>query len=153
VRFQGFALVGLDLAEGMCDRQNHQPYHQIQISLGLPFATVVLALRTYAVWGKDKRIGVGLALLLALSQIPNVIVLNRFIEGIGCEYHVASLFFPHSTTVPARSKSFLLVVQNQYPELYRGCAFTKSTRLIFADWVIIAIVEGGMPSTSDFRGL
>jgi len=135
----------------MCDRQNHQSYHQIQISLGLLFAIVVLALRTYAVWNKDKRIGIGLALLLALFQIPNGIILNRFIQGIGCEYRIASLFFPHSTAVPARgAKPFPPVVQNQYPELYRGCAFTKSTRLIFADWVVIAIVEGGTPSITRF---
>ena len=29
VRFLGLTVIGLDLAEGMCHRRNHQPYHQM----------------------------------------------------------------------------------------------------------------------------
>ena len=46
---------------------------------------VILAVRTYAVWKKDKRVGIGLALLLGLYQIPDGIILHRFIEGFDCE--------------------------------------------------------------------
>ena len=67
---------------------------------------VVLAVRTYAVWKKDKRVGIGLALLIGLYQIPNVIVVKKFIQGIGCEYHVDSSFLFHSTSLPASTKSF-----------------------------------------------
>ena len=49
---------------------------------------VVLAVRTYAVWERDKRVGIGLALLLGLYQIPYVITLNKYIQGLGCEYRV-----------------------------------------------------------------
>ena len=62
---------------------------------------VVLAVRTYAVWGKDKRVGIGLALLLGLYQIPNAIILNRFVQGSGCEYCVGSLLPFHFASVPA----------------------------------------------------
>ena len=47
---------------------------------------VVLALRTWAVWTRDKRVGVGLALLLGLYQIPHVIIFYKFTQGFGCEY-------------------------------------------------------------------
>ena len=49
---------------------------------------VVLAVRTYAVWKKDKRVGIGLALLLVVYQIPNTITLYKYIQGLGCEYRV-----------------------------------------------------------------
>ena len=47
---------------------------------------------------------------------------------------------------------FLLVVRNPYPEIYKGCDFDKGTRLIFVDWVIIAVVEAGTLNTNRFRG-
>ena len=45
---------------------------------------VILAVRTYAVWNKDKRVGIGLALLLVLLQVPNGIIAERFLNGIDC---------------------------------------------------------------------
>ena len=107
---------------------------------------VVLAVRTYAVWKRDKRVGIGLALLLGLSQIPDMILLNRFIQGIGCEYFVHPLFFSVLRCLRALNPS-VLVAQNPYPEIFRGCFFTKATRLAFAIWVTITIVEGGTLST------
>ena len=67
---------------------------------------VVLAVRTYAVWKSDKRVGIGLALLLGLSQIPDMILLKRFIQGIGCEYPVDPLPPPRSTSPHASTKPF-----------------------------------------------
>lgn len=57
---------------------------------------VVLAVRTYAVWNKDKRVGIGLVLLLGLCQIPNAMIAERFIRGIERGYRLDSsfLFFP-----------------------------------------------------------
>jgi len=85
--------------------------------IGLDLAEVVLAVRTYAVWERDKRVGIGLALLLALYQIPDAIVLNKFIRGTG-------------------------YTENPHPELHGGCVYNKSTRLVYANWLIITIVEG-----------
>jgi len=85
--------------------------------IGLDLAEVVLAVRTYAVWERDKRVGIGLALLLALYQIPDVIILNKFIQGTS-------------------------YTRNPYPELHRGCVYNKANRLVYANWLIITIVEG-----------
>ena len=52
----------------------------------------VLIVRTYAVWNKDKRVGIGLALLLGLCQIPSAIVEKRFIEMIQCGHCLDSSF-------------------------------------------------------------
>jgi len=48
--------------------------------------TVILIIRTYAVWNKDKRVGIGLGLLLVAVQIPNGILAEKFLDEIGCEY-------------------------------------------------------------------
>jgi len=85
--------------------------------VGVDLAEVVLAVRTYAVWNRDKRVGIGLALLLGLSQIPDGIILYQFIQGV--DY-----------------------TQNPYPELYSGCAFSKATRLVYVNWLIVTVREG-----------
>lgn len=64
--------------------------------------TVVLVIRTYAVWNKDKRVGIGLALLLIACQIPNTIFVERFIEEIHCKY---SSSFSCSESVPPDAKA------------------------------------------------
>jgi len=85
--------------------------------VGMDLAEIVLAVRTYAVWNKDKRVGIGLALLLGLCQIPNGIIAERFIQVID--------FIP-----------------NPYPEIYRGCVALSATKLIFVSWVVFAMMEG-----------
>jgi len=110
---------------------------------------VVLAIRTYAVWNKDKRVGIGLALLLGACQIPNAIIAERFIKGIERGYRFdSSFFFPRSAYMPASAKTALLVVQNPYPEIYRGCMATRATRLIFVNWVVFIVMEGGTLHTT-----
>jgi len=54
--------------------------------------TVILAIRTYAVWNKDKRVGIGLALLWVAVQIPNGILAEKFLDEIDCEYCFDSSF-------------------------------------------------------------
>lgn len=53
-------------------------------------------------------------------------------------------FSPRSAYVPASAKIVLLVVQNPFPEIYRGCMATRATKLIFVNWVIFIVMEGGM---------
>lgn len=38
----------------------------------------------------------------------------------------------------------LLVIQNPYPEIYRGCIAIRATKIIYANWVMFTIVDGGM---------
>ena len=118
--------------------------HQIPTDSFCPLI-VILVVRTYAVWNKNKRVGIGLALLLGLCQIPNAIIAQKFLQGIECGY---SLDF---SSTPASGKISLLVVHNPYPEIYRGCAVIKATRLVFVNWVVFIMVEGGTPTTVWFK--
>lgn len=110
---------------------------------GLSTVAVVLIVRTYAVWKRDKRVGIGLALLFILCQTAMGIITERWIAEISCGYCVDSLFFLPSTSVPASAKPFPLAIQNPYPEIFQGCTYGSGTRLVFATWVITAIEEGG----------
>ncbi|KAF9785187.1 hypothetical protein BJ322DRAFT_815113 [Thelephora terrestris] len=85
--------------------------------LGMDLTEIVLAIRTYAVWNKDKRVGFGLALLLIACQIPNTIFVERFIEVIN-------------------------FIDNPFPETYRGCLAVSGTNIIYVNWVLFIILEG-----------
>lgn len=65
----------------------------VVLNYDLTAAIVVLAVRTYAIWNRDRRVGIGLALLLGLCQVPHAIVLKRFIQTFECEYCIDSSFF------------------------------------------------------------
>lgn len=98
------------------------------------FWTVILAIRTYAVWNKDKRVGIGLALLWAIIQIPNGIVAEQFLDVIDCAHR-----FDSSLRV---LKTFHLVIHNPYPDIFRGCLALSATKLIFVNWVLFTVMEG-----------
>jgi len=113
------------------------------LSFCLSTVTVVLIVRTYAVWNRDKRVGIGLALLFILCQTPMGIISEKWIGAAHRGYCVDSSFFLCSTSVPPSAKPFPLAIQNPYPEIFRGCFYGDGTRLIFVNWVIIVIEEGG----------
>jgi len=85
--------------------------------IGINMTEIILAIRTYAVWNKDRRVGIGLALLLGLCQIPNAIIAEKFVRDIN-------------------------FIQNPFPEIYRGCVASRATKLIFVSWVIFIVMEG-----------
>ena len=49
--------------------------------------------RTYAIWKRDKRVGIGLASLFILCQIPMAIIMENFIQATHREYYVDSMFY------------------------------------------------------------
>ena len=104
----------------------------------------VLMVRTYAVWNRDKRVGIGLALLFILCQTAAAVTMEVWAEGAhrGLLCPFIHLLF-RSTPVPASAKPFLLVIQNPYPEITGGCFADKFTNLIFSTWIVITIEEGG----------
>jgi len=87
--------------------------------IGMDFTEIILAIRTYAVWNKDRRVGIGLALLLGLCQIPNGIIVEKFVRNID-------------------------FIKNPFPEIYRGCAALSATKLIFVSWVLFIVIEGAV---------
>jgi len=67
------------------------------LNSNLSAVAVVLIVRTYAVWKRDKRVGIGLGLLFILCQTASGVIVQKWVAGIHCEYHVDYLFFLHST--------------------------------------------------------
>ena len=72
-------------------------------------------------------------------------VLAMFIQAIDCEYCVDYLFPFHPVSVPPSAKVLLPDIQDPYPEISRGCTLIGVNRLIFLNWVVFTIVEGGTP--------
>lgn len=78
--------------------------NQTAVLIYLSTVAVILAIRTYAVWNRDKRVGFGIALLLAACQIPNGIFAERFLRSIDCMY---CLNFHPFLAQPGRTKTSL----------------------------------------------
>jgi hypothetical protein len=114
--FSGLSIVGVNLTEGMCNERTRQPCHSYSPLAGEagvlvefqsdPFIhfIVVLAVRTYAVWNKDKRVGIGLALLLVVCLIPGGVIVKKFLTTIHCRYRF-DYSFSWPAFVPADAKS------------------------------------------------
>ena len=66
-------------------------------------------------------------------------------------YSVDRLLLSHSTSVPTSAEPSLPAIQNPYPEIHQGCIWDGASRLVFVDWVIFTIGEGGTLSTTQPR--
>ena len=75
----GLYLVGLDLAEG-----TYQIGEDSMLKLIL-FPSVILVIRTWACWGRNKWVGIGLALWITVCQIPSAIFMYKFLGSLRCE--------------------------------------------------------------------
>jgi len=119
----------------------------------LSVMAVVLIVRTYAVWKRDKRVGIGLALLFILCQTAVGIITQKWLAAVHCGYCVDSLFFPHSTPAPASAKPYPLARQNPYPEILLGCYYDSGTRLMYLHWVVLTVEEAGTLRITQSQGL
>lgn len=75
--------------------------------------------------------------------------MERFIKTIDCRYSFFLLSLPGF--VPVASKTSSPVIDNPYPELYRGCLALSATKIFFVSWVLFTVMEGGMSNTARFQ--
>jgi len=85
--------------------------------VGVDVTEIIIFIRTYAVWNKDKRVGIGLALLWMAVQIPTGILAERFLDSLD-------------------------FIQNPYPDIFRGCLALSATKVIYSSWVMFILMEG-----------
>jgi len=98
---------------------NIYPLCSWMIVIGMNLAQIILAIRTWAVWSRNTRIGIGLIILLSGTFIPQFIFLHRF------------------------TKSFKFI-PSPYSG-FRGCFFSRAThsaRDIWVEWATLVITEG-----------
>jgi len=82
---------------------------------GIVFAEMILMLRTWVVWNRDRRVGITLAAVICGAIIAECICNNRFTES--------------------------LQIQNPLYPGYRGCFLTNTNRILLVDFVILTVVE------------
>lgn len=85
--------------------------------VGLDLAEVILAIRTWACWGRNKWVGIGLAVWTLLCQVPSVIFMYKFL---------ASLRF--GSPIPRTGLN--------------SCFVTNSNRLLWGNWAVFLSGEG-----------
>ncbi|THH18664.1 hypothetical protein EW146_g2359 [Bondarzewia mesenterica] len=85
---------------------------------GLALSQLLIILRTWALWTCDKRIGVGLAILLAAIQAVDCFTFAKFLSSL--------------TFVPMSSI---------FPHLKRGCVVSGGSEILIVDCVLLAFFD------------
>jgi len=83
--------------------------------LQMIFAEIILAIRTWAVWNRNKLVGVGLTALIIASLVLQCVVLNGFINSL------------RYASAPYRG--------------FRGCFITYSDRVLWINFTLLTAVE------------
>jgi hypothetical protein len=82
--------------------------------LGVIFAECIISLRTWAIWRRDRNVGIGLLLLMLSNLIVQFIFMHLFVQS--------TEFIP------------------QYPG-FRGCAIASSNNIIWVNFVALSVVQ------------
>ena len=75
--------IGMALAEGEHD-------YNYRLTTDKTFVTVILTLRCWAVWGRDRRLTIGLPIFFILCWVPIVTIVAIFIPTLRCKGHFLS---------------------------------------------------------------
>lgn len=104
-----------DVSDGKCAGTFEAAGWLYLVSLDL--AEVILAIRTWACWGRNKWVGIGLVSWTLFCQIPSVIFMHKFL---------ASLKFRPSTVGAGLD----------------SCFVDHSNRLLWVNWLVFLTGEG-----------
>ena len=96
---------------------------------------VVLCIRTWAIWRRNKVIGAGLVALLIASLVLECIELNREVRSFG---RMSSGL--HSMSFNLRLG--VLVARPLFPG-FRGCLFSNSPTNLWINYAMLAILQAG----------
>jgi len=66
------------------------------LNSNLSTVAVILIVRTYAVWKRDKRVGIGLALLFVLCQTAVGVITQKWVAAVHCGYRVLSPLYVYA---------------------------------------------------------
>ncbi|ETW82317.1 hypothetical protein HETIRDRAFT_451857 [Heterobasidion irregulare TC 32-1] len=84
------------------------------VSWGLALSELLIILRTWALWACDRRIGIGLGLLLTVGQIVNCVADARFQQSLTFE-----------------------PMANFLSHVDRGCVMTGGSRILLVGWGLL----------------
>jgi hypothetical protein len=95
-------------------------------------------MRSWAVWNRDKRLGIGLVVFLALCWIPVIGIIVVFLNSLDCRFPMP-IFAGH---LPDSDISVLSVMLVPSPPLV-GCLLIKGSHIAFVCWVLLLVYEFG----------
>ncbi|KAF9441183.1 hypothetical protein P691DRAFT_715303 [Macrolepiota fuliginosa MF-IS2] len=84
---------------------------------GLSIAELLLSLRTWAVWGQDFKVGVGLLIFYAGVMVPNFVNMAFFLKSV--------TFIPSIPEIP-------------------GCIVTGSSNRLYINWILLMVFDIGV---------
>ncbi|KAA1472910.1 hypothetical protein DENSPDRAFT_839294 [Dentipellis sp. KUC8613] len=99
------------------------------IAYGVGISEIILIFRTWAIWGKDKRVGYGLGVLFVVAWVFLSIYLNRFLQSME--------FMPLNKILPT----------------FRGCFVTNVDNMLYICFVISLAYETIIVCLTLIKGL
>ncbi|TFK39628.1 hypothetical protein BDQ12DRAFT_722466 [Crucibulum laeve] len=93
---------------------------------GLAIAELLLIIRTWAVWGKDRRLTIFLPLFYLGLMIPAFINMGQFLESVTFEQPISMI---------------------------SGCVVTGASERLYINWVLLMILDIGVCVLMVLRGL
>ena len=104
-------------------------------------AKVTLAVRTWAVWNRNKGVGISLTVLSSAACVLQAFFLSQFLNSI----QSASIF--SSVCIPIEVLD-LIVSSRPYPR-FRGCfnvgdGNPTTVSKVWIDWILWLFADGGM---------
>ncbi|KIM35953.1 hypothetical protein M413DRAFT_32088 [Hebeloma cylindrosporum] len=117
---------GDNLTETVC--RNVSYASGVFMVVGLAASEMILTLRTWAMWNRNKRLSIILPILYNLCWASGLIVLLRVVNSSTCK--------PEFLLFLAESKSFLGVGAPPYPG-FKGCFLTDSNEDIVFLWALL----------------
>ena len=119
-------VIGLSASES---KSKPAPLLPSRINWRLP---VILTLRTWAVWNRNKRLSIILPILYSLCWVSCLVILVRFIDSITCKSDFYSVLeFPGCFY-------FTAVGAPPYPG-FKGCLLTHANQEIVFLWALLII--------------
>ena len=97
---------------------------------------VILGIRTWAVWNRNKLIGVGLAILIIAVFVLQCIYINQFVHSMECKRPDGCIRYDYLILVHAA----LIDASSPYPG-FRGCFITNADRILGRAYISLTVVE------------
>lgn len=97
---------------------------------------VILIIRTWAIWGRNKIVGIGLLVLLCGLWIVSSFYLSRFLRSFHCESHL-----PHDFLGRFIESICAVVLAKTISPSLTGCVITGSGDELYISFVVLMLFE------------
>jgi hypothetical protein len=98
---------------------------------------VILTLRTWAVWDRNRRVAIALAVFFAICWLPVIPVIITFVKSLECKRSPSCLYENEIL------KGYSVEVYTTPSRGLSGCLVTQGASIVFLVWLLLLVYEAG----------